>query len=65
MNITIKLAGTRFSIRLPNKGLKDMEIYCLDKHSDISNFLSESAMLLLRRETAKKLDIDDLGRDYD
>ena len=65
MNITIKLVGTRFSIRLPGKGLKDMEIYCLDKHSNISDFLSNSAMLLFRKEVAKKLDIDDLGVDYD
>ena len=60
MNITIKLAGTRFSIRLPGKGLKDMEVYCLEKHSNIIEFLSENAVLLFKREIAKKLDIDDI-----
>ncbi len=65
MNATIKLAGVRFSIKGKDNpdgtpSLKNIEVYCLDKHKDIYPMLSDSAVFLLKKDLAKRLDIDDL-----
>ncbi len=65
MNATIKLAGIRFSLKAKNNpdgtpSLRNIEVYCLEKHKNIYPMLSDAAVFLLKKDLAKKLDMDDL-----
>ncbi len=64
--VTVSIAGVRFTLKgiiadppdVPS--LKDLRIYCLDKHNDIEPFLSENALFMLKMEFCRKIGIEDL-----
>lgn len=68
MNVTLttRIASVRFSLQAVIEDhhgvdtIKEVKVYCIDKHKDLSGFMSDNAMLLFRQEIGKFADVDDL-----